>query len=141
MKSLRWAAVCILGLFCFGIRAYAHHAFAAEFDIKRVLTLEGTVVQMEWINPHAWLTVDVQSPAGETEQWMVEFGPPNMLFRKGFRRDSFQPKMKVTVTGFGATDGRRVLNADTVTLADGRKLKGESNTVKEEGPLGQRLAK
>jgi len=141
MKSLRLAAACILGLLAFADRSDAHHAFAAEFDIKRVVKLEGTVVLMEWVNPHAWLTIDVQSPAGTTEQWSVEFGPPNMLFRKGFRRDSFLPKMKVTVVGFGATDGRRVLNLDTVTLPDGRTMKGESNTSAGEGPVGQRLVR
>lgn len=141
MKALLATSACILGLFCLAARVETHHAFAAEFDINRVLKLEGTVVQMEWINPHAWLTLDVRTPDNTVERWAIEFGPPNMLFRKGFRKNSFMPDTKVTVTGFGATDGRRVLNADTVTLPDGRKLKGESNTVKEEGPLGQRLVR
>lgn len=141
MKFLRPAAACLFGLLACATRSDAHHAFAAEFDINRILKIEGSVVQMEWVNPHAWLTLDVRTPAGATEQWQVEFGPPNMLFRKGFRRNSFMPNMKVTVVGFGATDGRRVLNADTVTLPDGRTLKGESNTVADEGPLGQRLVK
>lgn len=141
MKAILSIAGCVLGLLYFVARPEAHHAFAAEFDINKVMKLEGSVVKMEWVNPHAWLTIDVRSPEGKVEQWSIEFGPPNLLFRKGFRRDSLLPDMKVKVTGFGATDGQRILNADTVTLPDGRMFKGESNTVAGEGPIGQRLVK
>ena len=103
------------------VRIEAHHAFAAEFDAEKKVTLVGTVVQMEWVNPHSWLTMDVPSEkGGEADRWQLEFGPPNALFRRGWRKSSLMPGMKVTATGFLAKDGRKVANADKVTLPDGK---------------------
>ena len=129
MKTTLSIGVCALGLLCFIARPEAHHAFAAEFDVNKVIQLEGAVVKMEWVNPHAWLTISVVNKEGKAEEWSLEFGPPNMLFRKGYRRNTFVPDMKVKVVGFGSADGQRVLNVDTVTLPDGKALKGESNTA------------
>ena len=133
MKTTLSIGLCVLGLFCFMARPEAHHAFAAEFDVNKVIRLEGAVVKMEWVNPHAWLTISVVNKEGKAEEWSLEFGPPNMLFRKGYRRNTFVPDMKVKVVGFGSADGQRVLNVDTVTLPDGRALKGESTTAPAEG--------
>ena len=102
-------------------RIEAHHAFAAEFDAEKKVTLVGTVVMMEWVNPHSWLTMDATADGGtEVARWSLEFGPPNALFRRGWRKTSLMPGMKVTATGFLAKDGRKVANADKVTLPDGR---------------------
>ena len=68
--------------------ASAHHAFAAEYDAKKHVILKGTVTKMEWINPHAWIHIDVKKPDGTLEEWMIEFGTPNTLLRRGFTRDS-----------------------------------------------------
>jgi len=68
-------------------RVSAHHAFAAEFDSTKPVTLRGTVVKMEWINPHTWIHLDVKTPKGTVERWMVEGGPPNALYRRGFTRN------------------------------------------------------
>ena len=133
MKTILAIGVCALGLFYFAARPEAHHAFAAEFDVNKVMQLEGTVVKMEWVNPHAWLTISVVNKEGKAEEWALEFGPPNLLFRKGYRRNTFLPDMKVKVVGFGSADGQRVVNVDTVTLPDGRALKGESNTAEAAG--------
>ncbi len=142
MKPVTVIAGCVLVALCLVSRPTAHHAFAAEFDVNKVLTFEGTVVKMEWVNPHAWLTIAVPTPDGKVEEWACEFGPPNLLFRKGFRRDSLLPDMKVKVVGFGSSDNQRILNVDTVTLPDGRTLKGESNAMPEEGQKpGQRLVR
>ena len=124
-RHLFVAGVCLLSLPWLVALPQAHHAFAAEFDSKKVLTLEGTVVQMEWTNPHAWLTIKVEKD-GKAEQWALELGPPNLLFRNGYRKNSLLPEMKVKVVGFGSRDGSNTLNVDTVTLSDGRVLKGES---------------
>lgn len=75
---------------------------------------------MEWVNPHAWLTIDVVEPKANAGRWSLEFGPPNQLFRRGWRKSSLLAGMKVTATGYLAKDGRRVANADKVTLPDGR---------------------
>ena len=141
VKPLLIIAGCVLVTLCFVARPEAHHAFAAEFDVKRVIKLEATVVKMEWVNPHAWLTIEAPNEDGEMVQWAAEFGPPNTLFRKGYRRTSLLPDMKVTIVGFGAADGQNILNVDTVTLPDGRTLRGESNTDAEQGNVGQRLVK
>ena len=68
----------------------AHHAFAAEFDINKPVKLQGTVTQMEWINPHAWIHLDVKGPDGKVVNWMVEGGSPNILLRRGFTRSRWK---------------------------------------------------
>jgi hypothetical protein len=141
VKPLLIVVGCVLGMLWFVASPEAHHAFAAEFDVNRVIKLEATVVKMEWVNPHAWLTVEAPNADGEMEQWAAEFGPPNTLFRKGYRRSSLLPDMKITLVGFGAADGQNILNVDTLMLPDGRMLRGESNTDAETGAIGQRLVK
>ena len=100
----------------------AHHAFSAEFDANRPLQLEGTVTRMEWINPHAWIHIDVTKEDGSTESWMIEGGTPNTLFRRGFTKDSLQPGTKIMVDGYQAKDGSMRANGRDLTLPDGQKL-------------------
>ena len=100
----------------------AHHAFAAEFDAAKPITLKGTVMKMEWINPHTWIHVDVKKPDGTIERWMIEGGPPNALFRRGFTKDSLPVGAEILVEGFQAKDGSLKGNGRDVTFADGRKL-------------------
>src|SRR5262245_21717886 len=102
MKVTAFAVACVLGLFYFVARSEAHHAFTAEFDVNKLTKLEGTVVKMEWVNPHAWLTLAVTTPDGKVEEWGAEFGAPNLLIRKGLRQTTLMPDMKVTIVGFGA---------------------------------------
>lgn len=119
MNRIILAACLALALVAAVARIEAHHAFAAEFDAEKKVTIVGTVVQMEWVNPHSWLTMDVPDKDGNVDRWSLEFGPPNALFRRGWRKSSLLPGMKVTATGFLAKDGRKVANADKVTLPDG----------------------
>ena len=100
----------------------AHHAFAAEFDAERPLTLEGTVTKMEWINPHAWIHIDVTRPDGTVERWMIEGGTPNTLLRRGFTKNSLLPGTVVIVDGYQAKDGSMKANGRDITLPDGEKL-------------------
>ena len=72
----------------FAAKTSAHHAFAAEFDSNKPIKLRGTVVKMEWINPHTWIHLDVKTPKGTVERWMIEGGPPNALYRRGVTKDS-----------------------------------------------------
>ena len=101
---------------------FAHHAFAAEFDAKKPLKLRGTVTRMEWINPHAWIHIDVKDTDGKVVSWMIEAGTPNTLFRRGFTKDSLVPGMEILVDGYVSKDGSNRANGRDVTFPDGRKL-------------------
>lgn len=100
----------------------AHHAFAAEFDANKPIKLRGTVVKMEWINPHTWIHLDVKTPKGGVERWMIEGGPPNALYRRGFTKDSLPNGVEIIVEGFRAKDGSLKGNGRDLTFADGRRL-------------------
>ena len=107
----------------------AHHAFSAEFDANRPVQLKGTVTKMEWINPHAWIHIDVKMEDGEVEQWMIEGGTPNTLFRRGFTKQSLQPGTVIMVDGYQAKDGTQKANGRDLTFEDGRRLfMGSSGT-------------
>ena len=105
-----------------GAAALAHHSFAAEFDGSKPVTLKGTVTKMEWINPHAWLHLDVKGPDGKTVSWAVEGGAPNALLRRGWNRNSVPAGTQITVEGFRAKDGSNRANGREITLMNGQKL-------------------
>jgi hypothetical protein len=100
----------------------AHHSFAAEFDAKKPVKLRGTVTKMEWINPHSWIHIDVKTPDGKVEQWMVEGGAPNALLRRGWNKNSQLPGTEIFVEGFQAKDGALRANGRDITFPDGKKL-------------------
>jgi hypothetical protein len=100
----------------------AHHAFNAEFDPKRPVTFKGTVTKMVWVNPHAWIYVDVKKADGSVEEWMVEAGTPNTLFRRGFTKQSLLAGTEITVDGYQSKDGSLRMNGRDVTLPNGQTL-------------------
>jgi uncharacterized protein DUF6152 len=102
--------------------AWAHHAFAAEFDAKKEIKFEATVTRMEWTNPHVWIHVDVKQPNGSVEKWAIEAGTPNVLYRRGFTKESLLPGTKIVVDGYRAKDGSHRANGRDLTLPDGRTL-------------------
>jgi hypothetical protein len=102
--------------------ANAHHAFAANFDAEKPVRFEAVITKMEWINPHVWIHIDAEMPDGSVEQWMIEAGSPNMLFRQGLNKNSVQPGMRVIVDGYQARNGSKRANGRDLTLPDGRKL-------------------
>jgi len=109
------------GLFA-GATVWAHHSVALQFDMSQEIEIEGTVVAMEWRNPHAWLQVEVENENGEKQVWQVEFGSANALYRRGWRRDDLPIGIEVTVHGLPARDGSNTIGAEDVTLPDGRRL-------------------
>jgi hypothetical protein len=100
----------------------AHHAFAAEYDVKQSVTLKGSLTAVDWVNPHAWLHIDVKDASGKTVNWSVEFGSPNALLRKGLRKTDFPPGTEVVIEGYRAKDGTATINGRSVKLPDGRNL-------------------
>ena len=117
-----WLMLVGLGFLAAGTTTAAHHAFAAEFDKDKPLTLKGTVVRMQWINPHPWIHIDVKKDDGKVERWMIEASAPNNLLRRGFTRDSLPAGTVITVEGYQALDGSTRANGTALTFGDGRHL-------------------
>jgi len=102
--------------------AWAHHAFAAEFDANSPVELVGTVTRMEWINPHSWIHIDVVGDDGGVVSWMIEGGAPNAILRRGFTADSLKAGTVIVVEGYQARDGSNRANGRDITFEDGSKL-------------------
>ena len=124
MRTKLATVVCIVGLAICGAAASvsAHHAFAAEFDAKKQVNFKGTVTKMEWINPHTWLHVDVKKADGTVENWAIEAGTPNVLFRRGFTKESLLPGTEVVIEGYQSKDGTHRANGRNLTLPNGKML-------------------
>ena len=129
IKLLAISIATVVALGVTTAEAPAHHAFAAEFDADRPVHLQGKVTKMEWINPHAWVHIDVEKEDGTVESWMIEGGTPNTLFRRGFSKKSLLPGTEIVVNGYQAKDGSLKANGRDLTFPDGRKLfMGSSGT-------------
>jgi hypothetical protein len=112
----------VVGGLCAAMAGWGHHSFTAQFDGKKPVTLKGTVTDMEWINPHAWIHMDVKGADGKVASWMVETGSPNILLRRGFTKKSLEQGAEIVVQGYMAKDGENKINGGTVTFSDGKRL-------------------
>src|SRR5580693_10704889 len=129
MNIKQIAAIVGAGAMLLAVPAWAHHAFAAEFDAKKPVHLEGVVTKVELINPHAWIHVDAKNADGTVTSWMVEAGSPNVLLRRGFTKQSVAPGTQVVVEGYQSKDGSNRANGRDITLPNGQKLfLGSGNT-------------
>jgi hypothetical protein len=99
-----------------------HHAFAAEFDANKPVKFTGTVKKMEWINPHAWIRINVKDAQGKDTEWMIEAAAPNALLRRGWTKSSLLEGTEIVVEGFQAIDGSNKANGSIITTKDGKKL-------------------
>jgi len=124
MRTQLAAVLASVGILLAGATApaWAHHAFAAEFDSKKPVTFKAKVTRVEWVNPHVWIHVEVQRADGKVEPWAIEGGTPNVLFRRGFTKQSLAPGIEIMIDGYQAKDGTRRANGRDLTLPDGKKL-------------------
>jgi len=114
----------------------AHHSFSAEYDGSKAITLKGKVTQVEWINPHSWIHLDVIGEDGKVANWSCETAPPNGLYRQGWRRNSIKDGDEVVIEGFVAKDGSHTMTARTVQTPDGKRMFAGSAT--DGGPQAQK---
>jgi hypothetical protein len=133
MKKLALAFFALLATAA--VPALAHHAFAAEFDAAKPVTLKGVVTKIEWMNPHTWFYVDTKTDSGAVEHWQCETGAPIELVRRGWKKSDLKVGDEVTVQGFRAKDGTNTANACLVTLPDGKKV--FSGSADDGGPSTQ----
>jgi Family of unknown function (DUF6152) len=122
MRTTRLVLAAGLGLMLATASLTAHHAFSAEFDPEKPVSLQGTITKAEWVNPHAWVYIDVKSADGKVVNWAIEMGPPNALLRRGWKKSSMQTGAVIKVDGFAAKNGKEFANATDITLPDGTKI-------------------
>lgn len=123
---MRWrgfgVAAASAGLLLVPAALRAHHSFAAEYDTKKPVELKGNVTGIDWVNPHAWIHLEVKDESGKVTAWDCELGSPNLLLRNGWRKDTIKPGDAIIVKGSAAKDGSNIANARTVKMADGRRV-------------------
>ena len=123
LKLMLWTAVAVFVAFVSPQPTTAHHAFGSEFDANAPVLLKGTIVKIEWVNPHTWIHVEITKDDGSKEVWMVEGGSPNTLLRRGANKNTFPVGTEVVVDGYQARDhSEKRANARNITFPDGRKL-------------------
>jgi hypothetical protein len=130
MTAMRFGAIVVtaVGLLCSSLPLMAHHSFAAEYDSKKTITIHGVVQKIAWMNPHAYVWVDVKDENGKVTTYAFESLSPNALMRGGWTRNSLKAGDEVTVDGYLAKDGQRLsdgsihANSKMITLADGHKV-------------------
>jgi uncharacterized protein DUF6152 len=122
MRTKLLVPVIGVGLLLAAVPLWAHHAFAAEFDIDRPVVLRGTVTKWLVTNPHSWIHIDVKAPDGTVVPWAIEGGSPNSLYRLGFTKESLVPGTEIVVDGFQAKDLSNKAVGKNITLPSGKKL-------------------
>ena len=122
MRTKLVIIVTALGLLVAAVPAWAHHAFASEFDQNKPVKVRGTVVKWELTNPHSWIHIDVKGDDGKVVTWMIEGASPNNLYRLGLTKESLPAGSEITVEGYQAKDGTNKAVGRNFVLADGKRL-------------------
>ena len=122
MRKTLAVLIAAVAIFAVTVPVWAHHAFAAEFDANKPVKFRATVTKMDWINPHAWIHVEVKGTDGTVTPWMIEAAAPNALLRRGWTKQSLLPGTEILVEGYQAKDGANRANGSIITFTDGKKL-------------------
>ena len=122
MNTRRIVATVGLAVMLAAASVGAHHAFSSEFDQDKPVSLQGAITGAEWVNPHAWIFIDVKGADGKVLNWSIEMGPPNALLRRGWKKSSMQVGAVIKVEGFAAKNGKEFVNASNITMPDGTKI-------------------
>ena len=121
----RRASIAVISAFVLAVMAplAAHHSISAEFDQSKPVNFTGVIKQVDWMNPHIYTHVAVKNPDGTTTVYKVEGGPPNSLFRQGWRKDTLKEGDTVTVTGIRAKNPTSMnIGVATITTSDGKRV-------------------
>jgi hypothetical protein len=129
MRTKLLLLLVLSGLHLSSLPLIAHHAFSAEFDGNKQVNLKGNITKMDWINPHAWIYIDVKSANGKVDNWAIELGPPNALIKRGWTKKSVPVGAEVLVVGYQAKDGSMRANGRDLSFPDGRKLFAASSNA------------
>jgi hypothetical protein len=122
MKTKIILVLLAAGALCAVQPVQAHHAFAAEYDVDKPVTLTGTLTRMEWANPHGWIYMDVKQPDGTVKKWTIEASAPNQMARRGLKKTDFVDGMSLVVKGYQGKKDPAMANGRTLVLADGRSF-------------------
>jgi hypothetical protein len=129
----RILSLALILLVVIAARGVAHHSFAAEYDEKKTIKLQGKVTEMKWANPHAWIYMDVAGADGKVVNWAFETGGANALFRRGWRKEDLPVGTVLIIDGWQARNGSNTANARSITFHDGKRLfAGTSNQNAQE---------
>ncbi len=130
-KRVGWMATA--GLLLAAMPVFAHHSFAAQYDETTLITLTGKVTRMTWKNPHVVLNLDVKGDDGQVANWQLEMGSPNGLMQQGWKLDSLKPGDQVTVSGYRARDGSKLVNARKVIIGAQGKVYSATGDARAHG--------